>query len=319
MFIRITIAEVTALEQAFFQYFTASPVFIDLLLKNNYQVKTFTSASLIAPPFDRTIFRKIENLNVETKGNSACDRDIQITYDWLAVTEKYSSNADSQPIFSFIFYDALHAISHPSDFKGPFQPEWDYAKYELLNNDLDPTPFLNLYKNSVYFLDSLVGKILFDLKVKGLLDNSWVVITSDHGQEFNDNKKNYWGHNGNYSAAQMQVPLLIYKPGGNHKVYNHWTSHYDIVPTIMTELFHCKNPIADYSIGKCINDTTNRDWLLVGSSDNFAILQPNRINTVYFNGTFDITDCQLNPIKDAKLQTDLINRIMYISKSFYNK
>jgi membrane-anchored protein YejM (alkaline phosphatase superfamily) len=296
-----------------------SPVFIDYLLKNNYQIKTFASASLASPPFDRTIFRSVKDIQIETAGSSVCDRDIQITKDWMALTKNNSSNSNAKPVFSFLFYDALHAISHPANFKGPYQPEWEYPQYESLDNETDPTPFLNLYKNSANFVDSLVGKVLADLEEKGLLKNSWVIITGDHGQEFNDNKKNYWGHNGNYSAAQMQVPTLIYKPGGKHQVYTHWTSHYDIVPTIMTDLFHCKNPITDYSIGKNMNDKKDRNWLLIGSSDNFAILQPNRINTVNFDGSYDITDQKLNPIKDAKLQTDLINKIMFSSKSFYAK
>lgn len=295
------------------------PVFIDVLLKNQYQVKAYTSASLISPPFDRTVFRKIKKLQFETPGEHVYDRDIRLTSDWLNQTPKYNPNADEKPVFSFLFYDALHAISHPPAFKGPFKPEWSYAKYELLNNDMDPTPFLNLYKNSACFVDSLVGRVLAGLKEKGLLENSWVIITGDHGQEFNDNRKNYWGHNGNYSAAQMQVPMMIYKPGGAHKIYDHWTSHYDMVPTLLTELFHCKNPVTDYSIGKQINDTTNRGWLLVGSSDNYAILQPDRISSVYFDGSFDITDRHLNPVKDNKLQTDVINRIFSVTNSFYNK
>jgi hypothetical protein len=56
---------------------------------------------------------------------------------------------------------------------------------------MDPTPFFNLYKNSAYYVDSLVGRIIDDLKRNGRLNNTMVIITGDHGQEFNDNKKNY--------------------------------------------------------------------------------------------------------------------------------
>ena len=39
--------------------------------------------------------------------------------------------------------------------------------------------------------------------------------------------------------------------------------------------------IFDCSIGKNLNDKTDRDWLIVGSSDDFAILQrPDRINKI---------------------------------------
>jgi hypothetical protein len=100
-----------------------SSILIDGLLTNDYQIKAFASASLASPPFDRTIFKNVKNLNVTTKGGNASIRDQQITNDWLAMSQQQQNDSSSSPTFSFLFYDALHAISHPSDFKGPYQPE----------------------------------------------------------------------------------------------------------------------------------------------------------------------------------------------------
>lgn len=290
-------------------------VLIDGLLKNNYDIQAFASATLTNPPFERTIFKKIKNLRTDTQGEAVSDRDKKITEDWLNMLNQKKS---SQPLFGFMFYDALHAIEHPKGSKAPFKPEWEYPKYELLNNDMDPGPFYNLYKNTAVFVDSLVGVVLNDLEKRGMLKDSWVIITGDHGQEFNDNKKNYWGHNGNYSAAQMQVPLFIYKPNGAAKNYSHWTSHYDLVPTIFTQVLKCKNPISDYSVGQIINNPSNdRKSMLVGSKDNFAILERNRITSVYFDGSYDITDEKLNEKPGAKLDAKLMNCVMMSSKEFY--
>ncbi|PZX16674.1 hypothetical protein LX69_01744 [Breznakibacter xylanolyticus] len=294
-----------------------SPVLVNILQKNHYQIETYTSASLTNPPFDRTIFSKVKGLQLKTEGESATIRDSIITMQWL---NKHQSKSDfKNPLFSFLFYDGLHAISHPKSFKGPYQPEWEYAKYEILNNDIDPTPFLNLYKNSANYIDYLIGKILQQLKDNGCLENSWVIISGDHGQEFNENKKNYWGHNGNYSPAQMQVPLMIHKPLGKNRNYHHWSSHYDLVPSLMNDIFKCQNPISDYSMGKCLNDSSKREWMLVGSNDNYAILEPNRITSIYFNGTFDITDSHLNEIQDGQINTQLFNKILLKSKMFYKQ
>jgi membrane-anchored protein YejM (alkaline phosphatase superfamily) len=290
-------------------------IFVDGLQRNRYDIKTFASATLTNPPFDCTVFRKVKNLVTDTKGESVCDRDNMITNEWLQLTEGNAGKKD-KPLFGFLFYDALHAICHPQNSKAPFQPEWKYPKYEDLNNNSDPRPFYNLYKNSAVYVDSLVGVVLRDMERRGLLKNSWVIITGDHGQEFNDNKKNFWGHNGNYTSAQMQVPLIVYKPNGQHKVYSHWTSHYDIVPTIFKELFHCKNTIDDFSIGKELTDTKERSWLLVGSKDNFAVLEPNKITSMYFDGSYDITDSKLNPLK-VPMNTKLINQILSVSKRYY--
>ncbi|MDP2514042.1 sulfatase-like hydrolase/transferase [Photobacterium damselae subsp. piscicida] len=48
----------------------------------------------------------------------------------------------------------------------------------------------NRYKNALFYIDGLIAKVLKHID----LQNTIIVITSDHGQEFNDNKQNYWGH-----------------------------------------------------------------------------------------------------------------------------
>lgn len=292
-----------------------SPILMDVLQKNHYTIQTYPSASISNPPIDRTVFGKIDNVNITTEGRYSYDRDIQLTKNWINDLDQIEKSEN--PFFSLLFFDAMHAILHPPTSRAPFQPAWDYPKYEVLHNNIDETPFLNLYKNSLFFVDSLVGVVLNEIKERGLLENSWIFITGDHGQEFNDNKKNYWGHNGNYSAAQMQIPFMLYTPDKKNKTYNHWSSHYDLVPTMLTDIFNCKNDIFDYSIGQHLRDTTERSWMIVGSSDNYAILQDNKITSVYFNGTFDITDGSLNTIKNAKLQNDTINMIMKKVNTFY--
>jgi len=293
----------------------ASPIILDILQKNNYTIQTYPSASLTNPPLDRAIFAKLDSINKTTEGRFPYDRDIQLTKNWIKDLDNMEKSAN--PFFSLLFFDSMHAYLHPPTSRTPFQPAWDYPKYEILNNNIDETPFLNLYKNSMFFVDSLVGIVLNEIENRGLLENSWIIITGDHGQEFNDNKKNYWGHYGNFSAAQMQVPFILYSPNKKSKTYNHWSNHYDLVPTILTDVFNCKNNISDYSIGKHLRDSTERTWMIAGSTDNYAILQENKITRVYFNGTFEITDSSLNPIRKAKLQNDTINMIMKEVNAFY--
>lgn len=295
------------------------PVMMDQFIDREYEVALFASASLGSPPFDRTVFARVNDIKLHTPGSGAHDRDVQITRDWLDFANQYVVSGEKKPFFGFVFYDAMHAMTHPDDFEGPFQPALKFAPYEKLSNEMDPTTFVNLYKNVANFEDSLVNLVLTDLQVKGLLEKTIVIITGDHGQEFNENKKGFWGHNGNYSVAQLGVPLLIRWPGMEPAEFDHWTSHYDIVPTMMQELFHCTNETRDYSIGKNLLDTTRRDWLIVGSHDNFGIIEPDRITTIYFDRSFDITDRQLNLLDEARLNSELINKIMSITNLYYPK
>jgi len=74
--------------------------------------------------------------------------------------------------------------------------------------------------------------------------------------------------------------------------------------------FNSKNSTKNYGNGKCIADTSKREWLLVGSKDNFGIVEPDRITSVYFNFNYDITSPNLNELDDAKLRVGLFNNIM---------
>ncbi|XOD68621.1 MAG: sulfatase-like hydrolase/transferase [Flavobacteriales bacterium AspAUS03] len=56
-----------------------------------------------------------------------------------------------------------------------------------MNNELNSTPVLNYYKNALHFINSLIGKVIKYLKVKGFLESIVIFIMSDHREEFNNN------------------------------------------------------------------------------------------------------------------------------------
>ncbi len=296
-----------------------SPVLIDHLKANNYKTGIFTSASLTSPPFDKTVFAEIENLRLRTEGPSSFHRDKVITEDWLGFTEQLSDSDSSKPFFGFLFYDALHPNTVPKDYDGPFQPSVRYTPYGNLSDDMDVEPMWNLYRNIAWYEDSLVNVVLEDLREKNLLDNTIVIITGDHGQEFNENKKGYWGHNGNYSAIQIGVPFMMKWPGMEPQVYDHWTSHYDIVPTLMQNMFGSINPVTDYSVGKNLFDFSDRKWLLVNSHDHCGIIEEDRITIIHSDCAYDITDLNLDYISDAKLDTVLMNEVIGQVNRYYYK
>ena len=214
-----------------FEYSSLKPIFIEQLQKNNYNIQIYPSASFQSPPFDRMFFKGMKSINTSTKGKTVYERDCNITNNFISDLSKYKK-AD-KPFFSFLFYDMAHAISIPKEKNNHFLPAWDYADYSKLTNNTDPIPFYNLYRNCVYQIDSLVAKVISSLKENNLFDNTIIIITGDHGQEFNENKKNYWGHSGNYTKYQIQVPLILYYPKVEHKTFAYRTTHYDIVPTLL--------------------------------------------------------------------------------------
>ena len=255
------------------------PVLIDQLNQANYQFGIFASAPLTSPEFDRTVFAKIRNrIPLKTEGASAPDRDKKITEEMLAFLDK--RNRD-QPFFAFAFYDSTHAFAYPADAAAPFQPAATSVDHLKFNAKYDPTPLRNRFLNAVHFTDSLATSILERLKKESLLDNTVVLVTGDHGEEFNDSGQNYWGHNNNFSRYQTRVPLIVHWPGKPALVISNLTSHLDVAPTFLQGVLHCTTDPTNYSLGYSLFDPHPRIPLIAATWDRFAICSPGRIDVMY--------------------------------------
>ena len=292
----------TGLEPYYWTAFSTnrtSPVLVDQLLSLGYDFRAYPSATLEDPPFARMLFQHVPNLRINTPGNTAFERDQKIKDDLISDLPKLQK-AD-KPFFSFIFFDLLHAYSLPKELLNRFQPSWEYGDFSKLHNEMDPTPFWNLYRNSAYQTDKMVGEVISRLKQLGLYDNTLIIITGDHAQEYNENHKNYWGHNSNFTKYQIGVPLIVHSPSDiSHQpsdIFKHRTTHLDFVPTLMHDYLGVTNPIDDYSNGRLLSDTTPRLWHYAGNELRYAFLvEGDTILTKEGAGYIEVTDERLNPV-----------------------
>ena len=290
-------------------------VMVDQFMEQFYRPAIFASAKLTSPEFNRTVFANVPNLRVQTMGNSPHARDQEITREFIQFLDDPSLK--EQPFFGFLFYDSPHAYDFPKNFKLKFEPSWESVNYFALDNNSDPTEFKNRYKNAVYFTDSLVGAVLNKLESKRLLKNTIVIITSDHGQEFNDNRQNYWGHNSNFSEQQTKVPLVIRWPGKRAKQFDYTTSHFDIAPTILSDALDCINDPSDYSFGKNLLDKKQPAYLMMSSYNSYAIREEETITVVNEFGKMDVLNTHYSKIKGAKPPMKTILGAMNDMSYFY--
>ncbi len=299
-----------------FLYSGQQPLLIEQFLNGGYNTKVLASASLEYPEFANILFAKIPNLRISTPGQLSYDRDCRITNDFLQSLDTLAAAKD--PFFAFLFYDMAHSPQMPWQFTERFTPSWKFADYMKLGPDFEPTPYWNLYRNALFQVDSLVGLVLDKLKDKGLMENTVVVVTSDHSQEFNDNKKNYWGHGSNFSNAQIHVPFVLYQPKKQPKVVNYRTNHYDLVPTLMHDVLGVTNPTSDYSFGRLLNDSTDRGWHIAADYYGFAFVLPDgTIVQKNMSGDMMIYDAHMNELSDYPLNYEEMNRQLLYMNSFY--
>ncbi|MDR0965186.1 MAG: sulfatase-like hydrolase/transferase [Myxococcales bacterium] len=302
-----------------FRFSGIRPVFFEEFLKQNYRIQFYPSASLLNPPIAQTVFADIPNLRTETPGASVYERDQRLTADFLRDLKEFQR--EERPFFAFLFYDLGHSPSLPAEKCYRFQPSWLFADYSKLNNSMDPTPYFNLYLNSMAEVDVLVGEVLDELETSGAMDDTIVLVVGDHGQEFNENKKNYWGHGGNFSPEQTHVPFLYYAPGIDRGVrYDHRTTHYDVAPTLLTTVLGVTNDPADYSMGRLLTDPSDRGWIPIGENLKRGFIAEDGIilkRAKY--GHLEVTDRHLDELKDYKINSKVLDDAIQNLNRFYRK
>lgn len=277
-----------------------SPVFIDRLIELGYDIRTYPSATLENPNFRRVIFRRAKSVAVETPGQTPFDRDTTLAANFIR--DNSGTARSRRPRFSFLFFDLPHSFSLPRERNTTFRPAWQYADYTRLSRDLDPTPFYNLYRNCCREDDRLLGRILDCLEAGGAMGRTIVVLTGDHSQEFNENHKNYWGHNSNFSVHQTGVPLIVHWPGCKPATLHHRTTHYDIVPTLLHRTLGVDSPDSLYSMGSDLDDPTPRTWHIVGSNLNYAfIVGGDTILEKTADGSLQVWDPSMNAVGNYHL------------------
>jgi membrane-anchored protein YejM (alkaline phosphatase superfamily) len=171
----------------------------------------------------------------------------------------------------------------------------------------------------LFQIDSLIGKVLARLEEKNLMENTVIIITGDHGQEFNENKKNYWGHGSNFSPVQVRIPFMIFDASRAKGIYKHRTTHYDIAPTLMKEYLGVDNPVEDLGIGHIITDTCSREWHYVGDYGNYAFVidKEMRVLEKEHSGFVEVYDSLVNPLDGYRYDMHKLNNKIIELNRFY--
>jgi choline-sulfatase len=91
--------------------------------------------------------------------------------------------------------------------------------------------FRTYYYAKITLIDEYIGKIMKALEEKDLLDNTWIIYNSDHGEMLGDHMLS---HKKVFYEGSIRIPLIIRPPGG----VNGWkcqglTDHLDIAASLI--------------------------------------------------------------------------------------
>jgi arylsulfatase A-like enzyme len=124
----------------------------------------------------------------------------------------------------------------PKSAPRPFLPDEPQhpASYASYAHD-DLPAIVNRYDNALAYVDAQVGELVDALEEKGVLDDTLLVVTSDHGELFYDH--GLVTHGRSLHEAEARVPLLVHwpaqvAPGEDDRP----VSTLDVLPTVIDAL-----------------------------------------------------------------------------------
>jgi len=130
-------------------------------------------------------------------------------WEWIA-------SQSSSPFFLFLHTFEIHAPYCSPEPEGIAFVDKNNAFPNCVDEpDIDSEPLgqhaSDLYDGGIQYTDRLLGRFFGLLSESGLLENTVVIVTSDHGEEFHEHGK--YGHNNHIYPEVIHVPLLVRLPG----------------------------------------------------------------------------------------------------------
>ncbi|MEJ2697082.1 MAG: sulfatase-like hydrolase/transferase [Candidatus Sulfobium sp.] len=300
-----------------------SPVLIDSLMSLGYRFKILSATRLTFPEFRKTAFVKIpEDIEDELQAKGGAGRDRVLAERFIDFISKGDA---SRPFFSFMFFNASHQpYAYPKVFEKftpAAPPEINYVgEVKKANAAL----LRNRYKNALHYDDSLFGRIFSALREKGVLDNTIVIVTGDHGEEFFE--QGYFGHTSSFDDYETKTAFVVHMPGDRYKgmEVRKLTSHLDVVPTIMKALGYTNDP-SDYADGIPLFDEREHPYVFSAGWDRLCMIDKNVkvvFGTQTYRGTFDVLDSRTyKPEPDAdrilKAKKGEISDVLRRMSAFY--
>jgi arylsulfatase A-like enzyme len=131
-------------------------------------------------------------------------------------------------------YDTLYQDNIPENKSITWKEMKQFAqvKNPLPSEVLDR--YIALYDGEIYYNDAMIGEFIDYLKTSGLYDNTTIVLTADHGEEFKDHDS--MGHTRTLYDELVHVPLLVKLPGSEKAgtVVENQVRSIDIAPTLLS-------------------------------------------------------------------------------------
>lgn len=277
----------------------SSPVMLNVLQEQGYSFGLFSGNGFEDDLYPEVIFRGLEL--APTLDGTQAHTEAQSLIAWNTwLTEQAST-----PWFSYI------EVSTVDNFE---------SEPASINNELSASErFKQAYEQAVQSADTTVKNILTTLEEQQLLENTIVVITSNHGSEFNETKTNSWGANSNYSRYQLQVPMVVHWPGMLPAEFSHSTSHLDLSVTLLQDMLGVSSNPSEYSSGRNLFDESRRRWILAGDTKELALITESQTTVIDKFGNYKLYNQDYQRLRDTSPKLPVLMQGLTELQRFYTK
>lgn len=156
--------------------------------------------------------------------------------DWLA-----RQRPSASPFLLWVHYMDPHGPydappDAPRDFKHdtPIPVDPEKVGPSAREGDLaDGAEYVDRYDEEIAYVDREIGRLLDAYAELGLMDNSVVVLTADHGEYLMDSQDHLFTHAVDVGQPVIHIPLVVWKPGLPAERVTQPVSLTDVMPTIL--------------------------------------------------------------------------------------
>jgi len=208
----------TRYQDFIFPDFTAlkTAVLVNRVLEGVRAVVYFLEDWLTSTGLFPFVERLVPLFDDDRKGAEQVNREL---LHWLAHRAQ-----PERPFFAFLnYYDAHYPYRLPPGRLHRFGVEPADSHQRLLiqqwglldKTTISPTGVAfaaDAYNDCIADLDERLGKLVDELGRRGILEETWLIIASDHGESFGEHK-GYFCHGTSLYDTELHVPLLIIPPG----------------------------------------------------------------------------------------------------------
>ncbi|TYG34013.1 DUF3413 domain-containing protein [Lonepinella koalarum] len=175
------------------------------------------------------------------------------------------------------------------------------------------------YTQQLGQLDEQLNAILTTLKMQNALQNTVVIITGEQGYTFQKSEDELFNY---FAPEEISVPMIVAWKGFNTGIENKLTSHIDVVPTLMYNLFGVKNPNIDYTQGNNLFDHSQslNEWVLVANYRWNVIITPDGTQYHIDNkGNYQKYDRAYQKVSSIRPPLGLFLDVYQRNSSFFEK